>query len=202
MSDLTNELEHPEPHHSEPDHREAGGLDLTPRPVTAPASTSRQVIPKIIGLVVVAALGFVLFRTLGDAALFFYNADEAIERRVELEGERFRVQGTSFAEAQTVEIDVDGQQQVVVAFPMAFEGQVMDVVHTGSPAELFAPGVPVVLEGVWTRGYPAEIDPIDGSASDGWHFASNEMVVKHDNEYRPSDDRLTEAERGGYAPQP
>lgn len=176
-------------------------LDLTPREVAGPASTRRRVVPKVIGLCVVAALGFVLFRSLGNAALFFYNADEAVERRSELVDQRFRVQGTAFSDAQTVEIEVDGQPMLVVAFPIAFEGEVIDVVHTGSPAELFAPGIPVVLEGAWTRGYPDEIDAVDGAANDGWHFASNEMIVKHDNEYRANDERITEAEQGGYVPE-
>lgn len=176
-------------------------VDLTPRSVDAPLSASRRLVPKLVGVAVVVALGFVLFQSLGDAALFFYNADEAVERRAELVGQRFRVQGTAFGEAQTSEIDVDGTQQVVVSFPITFEGQSIDVVHTGSPAELFAPGIPVVLEGVWTRGFPAGLDAVEGGAGDGWHFASNEMVVKHDNEYRANDDRITDAERGGYAPE-
>lgn len=180
---------------------DSADIDLTPREVDVPASSGRRWVPRVVGALVVIALGFVLFRSLGDAALFFYNADQAIERRTELVDQRFRVQGTAFGEAQTVEIDVEGEQQLVVAFPIAFEGEVIDVVHTGSPAELFAPGIPVVLEGVWTRGYPAEIEPIEGAASDGWHFASNEMIVKHDNEYRANDDRIIEAEQGGYAPE-
>lgn len=177
-------------------------LDLTPRQASVPQSRRRRLLPALVLVVVVGALGFVLLRTLGDAALFFYNADEAIERRAELEGERFRVQGTPFGDPVSAEIERDGRLDVAVVFPIAYEGQVVDVIHTGSPAELFQPGVPVVLEGTWVRGLPSEVGVVDDGANDGWHFASTDMVVKHENEYRnDNSDRLDDAERGGFSPE-
>ncbi len=159
---------------------------LTPRPARRPARTRRW----IAALVIVAVVGGVTLlvsNLLGDAALFFYNADEAVERRDELASQRFRLQGTPLSAPQDAFFD----DRPVLAFPVGFEGAVVDVVHSGDPPELFQPGVPVVLEGAWRRG------------PDGWHFASDRMLVKHDNDYRNRDDyteRITEADQTSALP--
>lgn len=177
-------------------------LDLTPRQVDAAPSRNRRVLPMLVLAVVVAGLGFVLLQTLGSAALFFYNADEAVEQREELVEQRFRVQGTPFGDPIEVEVERNGLREVGVAFPISFDGIVVDVVHVGSPAELFQPGVPVVLEGTWQKGLPTGVDQIAQGANDGWHFASTEMIVKHDNDYRnDNEERLDEADTGGFAPE-
>ncbi len=179
-------------------------LDLTPRDIEASLERPRRkLVPTILLVAVIAGIGFLLVRTLGDAALFFYNADEAVERRDELVDQRFRVQGTPFGEPIETEVTRNGRTDVGVVFPIQFEGAIVDVVHIGSPAELFQPGVPVVLEGTWTAGLPQGVSSIEGGANDGWHFASNDMVVKHDNEYRNDNrERLNEAESGGQSATP
>jgi len=183
-----------------PESPDAGSLDLTPRDVQAGRS-KRRVLPGVLLALVIAGLGFVLLQTLSASALFFYNADEAVERRDELADRRFRVQGTPFGDPTSIEIDRDGRKEIGVVFPIRFEGTTVDIVHTGSPAEQFQPGVPVVLEGAWVNGLPTGVDSVEQGANDGWHFASTDMVVKHDNEYRTSnDDRIDEAERGGFDP--
>jgi cytochrome c-type biogenesis protein CcmE len=175
-------------------------LDLSPRELDGSAPTGRRrLVPGLLLGAVIVGLGFVLLQTLGSASLFFYNADEAVQRRGELVEQRFRVQGTPFGEAISTEIDRDGRQEVGVVFPIRFEGSVIDVVHIGSPAELFQPGVPVVLEGTWVSGLPGGVDSVAQGANDGWHFASTDMVVKHDNEYRTdNEERLDDADRGGF----
>ena len=184
-----------------PEPESAESLDLTPRSVDDADRSRRRVLPGVLLAVVVAGLAFVLFQTLSASALFFYNADEAVERRDELADQRFRVQGTPFGEPFSTEIDREGRKEIAVVFPINFEGAIVDVVHTGSPAEQFQPGVPVVLEGAWVSGLPDGVSTVDQGANDGWHFASTDMVVKHDNEYRTAnDDRIDEAERGGFDP--
>ena len=79
---------------------------------------------------------------------------------------------------------------------MAFGGEAVDVVHFGDPADLFQPGVPVVLDGRWVEE-AAAVDGFPAVADDGWHFASDRMRVKHDNDYINDDDydeRLARAE--------
>ena len=178
------------------------GLDLTPRQVDAAPSRNKRVLPMLVLAAVVVGLGFVLLQTLSGAALFFYNADEAVERRDELVEQRFRVQGTPFGEPVAIEVERNGLQEVGVVFPISFAGTVVDVVHVGSPAELFQPGVAVVLEGTWQTGLPEGVDQVAHGANDGWYFASTEMIVKHDNEYRnDNEERIDDAERGGFAPE-
>lgn len=136
-------------------------------------------------VVLVVALVAVLFRTLGDAALFFYEVDRAVELRPELDEARFRVVGTP--QPGLLEVEVDGE--AAVAFTLCAADVLADVVHVGDPAELFQPGVPVVLQGSWVRGpVPAGlVDPAD----DGWHLRTDHMVVKHDNDYRGDGAELT-----------
>ena len=142
-----------------------------------------------------AGITFALVRLVTDASLFFLNADEAVERRDELAGQRFRMQGTPRAHS-VAETRVDFEQ--AVAFTVAFEGVAADVVHIGSPPDLFTPGVPVVLEGRWVEGRPPDLDTFACGVNDGYYFASDHMLVKHDNEYRDTyPDRLEAAGAGG-----
>ena len=114
-----------------------------------------------LGLVVAAALAFVLMRGLGNATLFFYNVDEAVARRTELGDDRFRLQGT--VDAASVARAEDG-----ATFTLGHAGATAAVRHRGDLPQLFQPGIPVVLEGRW----------------DGDHFASDRMMIKHSSEYK------------------
>ncbi|MCY3663272.1 MAG: cytochrome c maturation protein CcmE [bacterium] len=179
----------------------AAGLDLTPRRTGSRPGRRPPTMRRIISLLVVAgAVGgitFALVRLVTDASLFFLNADEAVERRDELAGQRFRMQGTPRANS-VAETQVDFEQ--AVAFTVVFEGVAADVVHVGSPPDLFTPGVPVVLEGRWVEGQPPDLDTFACGVNDGYYFASDHMLVKHDNEYRDTyPDRLEAAGAGGLS---
>ncbi|HWC12436.1 MAG TPA: cytochrome c maturation protein CcmE [Acidimicrobiales bacterium] len=114
----------------------------------------------IAGAVVVAALGFLVFRGLGNATLYFRTADEAVAQREELGERRFRIEGTVVAGSVS---SAGGR----VAFRIAGDGVQVPIVHRGDPPELFKPGIPVVLEGRFQ--------------GDG--FASDRMLVKHTESY-------------------
>lgn len=158
-------------------------MDVTPRTLTEvpepPAGASRATAPSaappergrprrgigrargwILGIVVLAALGFVAFRGLGNATLFFYNADEAVAQQQQLGADRFRLQGN------VVEDEVD-RSAGVAAFTVSFNGVDVPVRHDGEIPQLFQPGIPVVLEGHW----------------DGAVFASDRMLIKHSEVY-------------------
>ncbi len=167
---------------------------LTPRPGPRSARARRSVAALVV-VAVAAAVSLLVTNLLGDASLFFYNADEAVERRDELAGKRFTLQGTPIA----APVNTFFHDRPVLAFGVGFNAVVVDVVHSGDPPELFQPGVPVVLEGAWRLG-PG---PGPVIADDGWHFASDRMLVKHDNDYRQRDnytERISEAEEGGSLP--
>jgi cytochrome c-type biogenesis protein CcmE len=151
---------------------DAPELDLTPR--TEPARKRRGLPAALVLVAVVAALGFIAVKALGDASLFFLNADEAVEQRDDLGTDRFRLQGT------VVEDSVD-ETDDGVAFQVEFNDVTVDVVHRGDPPELFQPGIPVVLEGHW----------------DGEVYASDRILVKHSSEYEAEhEDRLQDADEG------
>jgi cytochrome c-type biogenesis protein CcmE len=123
---------------------------------------------------VLVGVGVVAYQGLTSASLYFYNADEAVELRSE-HTKRIRVQGT-------VQDDVETTARGVT-FSIAFNGVEMPVEHDGDPPELFEPGLPVVLEGHW--------------ASSGEAFLSDEILVKHDEQYEAENgDRIEDAEDG------
>jgi cytochrome c-type biogenesis protein CcmE len=114
----------------------------------------------IAGAVVLAALGFLVFRGLGNATLYFRTADEAVAQREQLGERRFRIEGTVVAGS----VSSSGG---VVFFRIAGDREQVNIVHRGDPPELFKPGIPVVLEGRFQDG----------------GFASDRMLVKHTESY-------------------
>ena len=115
----------------------------------------------VVGVVIVGALGFLVFQGLGNATVYFKTADEAVAERSELGDRRFRIEGAVVAD--TVE-QVDGE----VHFQIISAGVKVPVVHRGDPPELFREGIPVVLEGRWA----------------GRTYSSDRILVKHTSEYR------------------
>jgi len=139
--------------------------DLSPRTLTAPGKRARKRKPGVYVLLVliVAAIGYVIFQGLNNAALYYRNADEAIAQKATLGTHRFRVQGTV----------QDGVTKVgnEVVFTIAFNGATVPVHHDGGePPELFKAGVPVVLEGHWDQS--------------GSFFDSDSILIKHSAEYK------------------
>lgn len=165
--------------------------DLTPR--ERPARAKRRTGPVLLVLVVVLAIGALLFKTLGDASLFFKNVDEAVSQRSSLGEKRFRMQGTVVP--GTIRKSDDGLGPSVF-FSVSFNGVLADVASSDTPTELFKDGIPVVLEGAWKSSPPA--GTFADGARDGWYFASDRILVKHDANYESEEKaRLKQAEDGG-----
>ncbi len=114
---------------------------------------------------VLLALGYILFGGLGDNLVYYLTPGEAIEQRADFpDGERFRLGG--LVEDGSIVETADGATFTVV------EGDAsVRVVHTGTPPELFRDNVGVVVEGAW----------------EGNHFATDTLIIKHDEEYRSAD---------------
>lgn len=133
----------------------------------------------IVIAVICGALAFLVLQGLGNATTYFYNADEAVLLQEELGDDRFRLQGTVVPGS----VRQAGDQ---VNFEVEYACAVVDVRHDGAPPELFADGIPVVLEG----GYAAGSDT----------FASDRILVRHTSEYRTEEaDRLALAAEQGCA---
>jgi cytochrome c-type biogenesis protein CcmE len=119
------------------------------------------VIPAI-GLAAIL-LGFLLFN-LQDSLVFFRTPTEVVvdaepdgESRMRLGGQV--VPGTVNETDSGVSFEVsDGENSILVN-------------HSGAPQQLFQEGIGVVVEGTW----------------DGSHFSSDEMMIKHDEQYRTED---------------
>jgi cytochrome c-type biogenesis protein CcmE len=147
-------------------------MDLTPE-VAAPAPPRRRRRPLAYAVLVLvlAALGLVVYKGLSSASMYFYNADEAVTRQHDLGLKRFRLQGTVKDRHETA----DG-----VDFAVAYNGEQVQVHHVGDPPQLFKVGLPVVLEGHWDRN--------------GRWFDSDTILVKHSATYTAEhEDRLKEA---------
>lgn len=137
-------------------------------------------------LAIVGVAGFVIVSALGNATMFFYNADEAVAQQAELGTSRFRIQGTVLD--GTVVRTPDG-----VEFTITYNGAEVPIRHQGDPPELFQVDIPLVLEGRFATA-PAEGE----SASAAPLFLSDRMLVKHTEEYVANEGhRLREAEEGG-----
>lgn len=138
---------------------------------------SRRVMAGGVLVVVLIALGVIVYQGLSDATVYFRNVDEAVAQRDELGTSRFRLQGTVLGEPTETAGGAD--------FDVTFNGEVMHVQHQGDPPRMFAPGRAVVLEGHW--------------AETGDYYASDTMFIAHDNEYQAEDEydeRMNEADEG------
>lgn len=162
-------------------------LDLSPRtgPDDGPSagrrrpSGGRRWVGMAVVLAVLAVGGLAVSQALGDATLFFRNADEAVAQREELGDTRFRLQGLVVPDTT---VEVPGG----VEFEVTYNGVVVPVEHQGDPPELFQADVPVVLEGAWSSTEPTAV------------FRSDRMLVRHDENYDAENpDRVADAERGG-----
>ncbi|MEQ1788251.1 MAG: cytochrome c maturation protein CcmE [Acidimicrobiales bacterium] len=157
-------------------------MELSPRTApdaAGPATPRRRRSPVAYGVLVLVlvAIGVVAYQALSSASLYFYNADEAVEQRTDLVGDRIRVQGVVMDDVAPQPGDRG------ITFTIKFNGAELPVEHEGDPPELFEPGVPVVLEGQFLASPDA--------------FMSDRILVRHTPEYEAENqDRIDDAEDG------
>lgn len=118
--------------------------------------------------------GLLTFGNLNDNLVYYLTPGEASAQRAgggdgakgadRADGRRFRLGG--LVEEGSVQRTADGVRFTVVDTDGTSPVQ---VVHTGAPNQLFQAGIGVVVEGTWR----------------GTVFASDTMIVKHNEEYRP-----------------
>ena len=116
----------------------------------------------VAGAIIAAALGFLVFRGLDNATLYFRTAEEAMAQRDALGTRRFRIEGTVVQGSVRERADA-------LDFRIESKGTIVDVVHHGNQPGLFKPGIPVVLEGRFADGSPT--------------FDSDRILVKHSEQY-------------------
>ena len=111
---------------------------------------------------VLAILGFLIWRGIGDNTIFYLTPSEAVARRTEFgNGERFRIGG--LVQAGTVEKEGDDYR-----FEMTDGGATIPILLTSTPPQLFSEDLQVLVEGAWRDET----------------FVADLLLVKHDETYR------------------
>ncbi len=117
----------------------------------------------VVGVVLVAALAFLLFKALTSAIVYFKTADEALKARRSLGNQTFQLEGT------VVPCTLRRSGPGALDFTIA-SGRARVAVHsTGAPPQLFKANDAVVLVGHFV------------GATD--RFTSGQILVKHSNSY-------------------
>ena len=151
---------------------DAEPLDLTPRAAHSSSGRGKAKFAYVGLGAIVVLLGFLVANTLSKATTFFYNVDEALEKKSEIGEERVRLQGN------VLEDSID-QKANGVSFRLAFHGESVQVDHSGQVPDLFQPAIPVVVVGKFN----------------GQRFVSDQILVKHDEKYEEDNkDRINDAE--------
>ena len=129
------------------------------------ASRARRTRRRLVlaGLLLAAALGFLVFKVLTSAIVYFKTASEAVASRAQLGNSTFQIEGL------VVKGSVRSLGPDRIDFTIASGAARVRVENTGAPPQLFQPDVPVVLVGHFV-----------GS---GDRFASDQILVKHSNAY-------------------
>jgi len=153
-----------------------------------PPRRRRRLVSWLIVLLAFAGAGFLLYRTLDSASLFFLSVDRAVAQREDLGSRRFQLHGTPVP--GTIQPLTVGSGQTSVRFSLAGNDSVVDVLHVGAPPDLFQPCVPVVLRGRWLDA------PADNSSVQNFHFSSTQILVKHDNDYTITEGSAVEGSAG------
>lgn len=111
-------------------------------------------------------LGVLFVGNINGNLVYFLTPDEALARKADFDdGRRFQIGG--LVQDGSVASGADGLRFVVVS-GTGPDAAAVPVAYEGSPAQLFRPGIGVVLEGAW----------------DGGTFDADTMIVKHDENYR------------------
>ena len=133
-------------------------------PVPAvPRSARPRLRLALVGVVILAAVGFLLVKGLGSSLDYFKTVHQAVDEKSQLGTSTFRLEGTVVP--GTVARSVNG-----AAFDVAQGGSTIHVVNVGTPPQLFKATMPVIVVGHFAS--PA-------SAT----FLSSEIMVKHSSSY-------------------
>ena len=133
-----------------------------PPVVTRPGPKPKRLRYLVAGGLCVGAVVFLLVGGLSRNIVYFRTTSDAVKTRTDQGTHRFRLMGAVVTGSQHP--TTDG-----VAFDVTDGVERVQVVHHGSPPELFKDGVPVVCEGRWQ----------------GDVFDSDRIMIKHGAEYRP-----------------
>ena len=140
----------------------AGAAPIPPRR-RPPASSAQRRRLLVVGAAILVAIGFLVYKGLTTAIVFFKTANEAVAQRAQLGNSEFQLEGT------VVDGSVRHVGDDVYRFTVVSSGVAVAVENSGDPPQMFRPGLPVVVVGHFV------------GRSD--LFASDEIMVKHSAAY-------------------
>ncbi len=138
---------------------------LSPAGAAARAALARRTRRRLlaVALVLAGALGFLVYKVLTSAIVYFKTTSQAVAERAQLGSSTFQIEGVVVA--GTLRHRVGG----TLDFSIRGGGATVPVENTGAPPQLFQANVPVVLVGHFVGGSDT--------------FASDQILVKHSNAY-------------------
>lgn len=122
----------------------------------------------VVGAVLLAAVGFLLYEGLGSSLDYYVTVRQALSQRTTLAHKTFRLQGIVLPGTVT-------HHGTTVDFTVAQSGDrrlQIPVVNHGEPPQLFKAGVPVIVQGGFNGGT----------------FVSDQLIVDHTGNYSPQRD--------------
>jgi len=114
--------------------------------------------------VLLGAMGFLIYKGVTSAVVYFKTAQQAVEARAALGNSTFQIEGTVVPGSKRA-----GTGSGNFSFEISSGPVKVEVHNTGVPPQLFGPGVPVVLVGHFVGMTDT--------------FASDQILVKHSNSY-------------------
>ena len=127
--------------------------------------------------VVVAAIGFLIYKGVTSAFVYFKTADQALADRQQLGNSTFQIEGTVLT-SSLVKTPAGQPERFVITS----NGKRVAIDNSAVPPQLFAGGVPVVLVGHFIGSTDV--------------FASGQILVKHSNQYKAAHPNRVRAANG------
>jgi cytochrome c-type biogenesis protein CcmE len=118
----------------------------------------------VVGVVLFVALGFLVYKAISSAVVYFKTAQEAVVARSSLGDSTFQIEG--LVVKGSIEED---RQGTVTSFRISSGPVTVDVANSAPQPALFEQNIPVVLVGHFV-----------GETNT---FASQQILVKHSNAY-------------------
>jgi cytochrome c-type biogenesis protein CcmE len=117
----------------------------------------------VVGVVILAAIGFLLYKTLTSAVVYFKTANEAVADRASLGNSTFQIEGV------VVPHSIRHLGEDELSFVISSGKVKVPVENRGAPPQLFQADIPVVLVGHFVATSNL--------------FSSDQILVKHSNQY-------------------
>jgi cytochrome c-type biogenesis protein CcmE len=130
----------------------------------------------VVGVVILGAIGFLLYKTLTSAIVYFKTAQEAVADRGPLGNSTFQIEGV------VVPHSIRHESGDMLRFVISSGSTRVPVENQGAPPELFQQNIPVVLVGHFV-----------GSSD---LFSSDQILVKHSNAYIAAHPKRVRAPNG------